>query len=189
MRSYPKHDFPVAYVRKYLEPGPIVLISSAYRGKTNLMTLGWQTVMEFSPSLVGCMISDGNHSFEMIRRSRECVINVPTVDLAKPVVQIGNCSGDAVDKFAKFGLTPEPAAVVKAQLVRECVANFECRLADARMVNRYNFFIFEVVKAHVARSPAYPNTLHYHYHGRGIFSSTGRRLDLRKATHWKWPIT
>jgi flavin reductase (DIM6/NTAB) family NADH-FMN oxidoreductase RutF len=76
-----KSDFPVSQVRRYLEPGPIVLVSSAYAGARNIMTMGWQTVMEFTPSLVGCVISSANHSFEMIRQSRECVINLPTTKL------------------------------------------------------------------------------------------------------------
>ena len=65
-------------IRRYLEPGPAVLVSSAWKGKTNIMAMGWHMVLEFSPSLVGCCISNSNHSFEMIRRSKECVINVPT---------------------------------------------------------------------------------------------------------------
>jgi flavin reductase (DIM6/NTAB) family NADH-FMN oxidoreductase RutF len=150
-----KADFPVSDVRRYLEPGPIVLVSSAWRGKTNIMTMGWHTVMEFVPSLVGCMISSGNHSHGMIRRSGECVINVPTTALTREVIGIGNCSGAAVDKFKKFKLTAEPAAAVGAPLIRECHANFECRLKDDRLVDQYSFFIFEVVKAHVAPRPKY----------------------------------
>src|SRR5919202_2160921 len=94
-----KIDFPVSQVRRYLEPGPIVLVSSAWRGKTNIMTLGWHTVMEFTPSLVGCMIAGGNHSFHMVRNSGECVINLPTTALTDAVVGIGNTSGSEVDKF------------------------------------------------------------------------------------------
>ena len=119
-----KLDFPLAQVRRYLEPGPIVLISSAFGGAANIMTLGWHTVMEFTPSLVGCMIAGGNHSFELIRQSRECVINLPTTTLTNQVVGIGNCSGADVDKFEKFGLTASKAALVKAPLIAECVANF-----------------------------------------------------------------
>src|SRR5277367_1738830 len=52
-----KTDFPVGQVRRYLEPGPIVLVSSRWRGKTNIMTMGWHTVMEFTPSLLGCVIA------------------------------------------------------------------------------------------------------------------------------------
>ena len=71
-------------------PGPIVLVSSAWKGETNIMTMGWHMIMEFEPSLVGCYIWSENHSFDMIRRSKECVINVPTVDIATKVVGIGN---------------------------------------------------------------------------------------------------
>lgn len=172
-----KTDFPVSDVRRYLEPGPIVLVSSAWRGGTNIMTMGWHTVMEFVPSLVGCMISAGNHSHDMIRRSGECVINVPTTALTSKVVGIGNCSGASTDKFKKFELTPEPASKVKAPLIRECYASFECKLSDGRLVSQYNFFIFEVVKAHVARRPKYPQTLHYT--GDGIFMVSGKIISRR----------
>src|ERR1700723_380741 len=104
MKTYSKKDFPVSNVRQLLEPGPVVLVSSAWKGRTNIMTMGWHTVMEFSPSLIGCIISSQNHSFEMIKKSRECVFNIPTQNMARQVVGIGNCSGAEVDKFAKFKL-------------------------------------------------------------------------------------
>jgi flavin reductase (DIM6/NTAB) family NADH-FMN oxidoreductase RutF len=104
-----KVELPVEKVRRYLEPGPIVLVSSAWNGRRNIMPMGWHTVMEFSPSLIGCVISSANHSFEMVRRSGECVINLPTTALTDEVIGIGNCSGAAIDKFARFGLTPEKA--------------------------------------------------------------------------------
>jgi flavin reductase (DIM6/NTAB) family NADH-FMN oxidoreductase RutF len=172
-----KRDFPVQDIRRFLEPGPIVLVSSAWRGRTNIMTMGWHTVLEFSPSLVGCLISRGSHSHEMIRKSRECVINVPTVELAAQVVDIGNCSGAAVDKFARFKLTAAEAQQVKAPLIAECHANLECRLVDDRLRDRYDFFIFEVVKAHAAATPKYPRTIHYR--GDGMFMVAGRSLNLR----------
>ena len=142
------------------------------------MTMGWHTVMEFSPSLVGCVIAGSNHSFDLIRRSRECVINVPTLELARTAVGIGNCSGRDVDKFKTFKLTPVTATKVKAPLIAECYANLECRLHDARLVNKYNFFIFEVVKAHVATSPKNPTTIHYR--GDGAFMVSGRSISLRR---------
>ena len=93
MPRYTKKDFPTHDIRRFLEPGPIVLVSSAHKDQTNIMTMGWHMVMEFSPSLVACLISGGNHSFELIRDSKQCVINIPTVDIAETVVKIGNCSG------------------------------------------------------------------------------------------------
>ncbi|WP_437968706.1 flavin reductase family protein [Sorangium sp. So ce260] len=171
MKPYRKNDFPVAEIRRFLEPGPIVLVSSAWRREINIMTMGWHTVMEFTPSLVGCVISGANHSFELIRRSKECVINIPTVELAKAVVGIGNSSGRDTDKFSAFGLTPVPGTKVRAPLIAECYANLECRLVDARLVKTYNFFIFEVVMAHAATTPRYPRTLHYR--GDGVFMLSG----------------
>ena len=172
-----KTDFPVSEVRRYLEPGPIVLVSSQWKGATNIMTLGWQTVLEFSPSLVGLMISSGNHSHDMIRRSKECVINLPTTALTDIVVGIGNTSGEETDKFAAFNLTAQKASKVGAPLIGECHASFECRLHDDAMVDKYNFFIFEVVKAHVAKSPKHPETLHYT--GDGVFMTAGKIISRR----------
>lgn len=172
-----KRDFPVSQVRRYLEPGPVVLVSSRWRGRANIMTMGWHTVMEFTPSLVGCVIAGGNHSFRMIRNSGECVINLPTTALADAVVGIGNTSGAEIDKFREFGLTADEAEEVGAPLIRECHASFECRLYDDALVARYNFFIFEVVKAHVAASPKHPKTLHYT--GGGVFVIPGGIISRR----------
>ncbi|OWQ47928.1 flavin reductase [Roseateles noduli] len=172
-----KRDFPVEQVRRYLEPGPIVLVSSRWRGRDNVMTMGWHLVMEFSPSLIGCVISSANHSHEMIRRSRECVINLPTTALTDTVVRVGNCSGAEVDKFEAFGLTRQPAGQVEAPLIGECHAAFECRLHDTALIKRYDFFIFEVVKAHVATRPKHPETLHYT--GDGTFVVAGKVISRR----------
>ena len=177
MIYYKKKDFPTSKIRKFLEPGPIVLVSSMWKGESNIMTMGWHTMMEFTPSLFGCIISGSNHSFELIRKSKECVINIPTVNLAREVVGIGNCSGSDVDKFKKFSLTVAKGSKVKAPLIKECFANFECRIKDSRMVSKYNFFIFEFLKAHVAVSPKYPTTLHYR--GEGVFMVSGKHSSFR----------
>ena len=99
MQTIEKEDFPLGDIRRYLEPGPIVLVSSAWQGKANIMAMGWHMMLGFSPALFACYIWDGNHSFEALRKSRQSVINLPTPDLVDEVVGIGNCSGDAVDKF------------------------------------------------------------------------------------------
>lgn len=169
--TYAKKDFPVSNIRRFLEPGPIVLVSSAWKGQTNIMTMGWHMIMEFQPSLVGCYIWSANHSFDMIRKSRECAINIPTADLGAKVVGIGNTSGRDVDKFAKFGLTARPGAKIDAPLVEECYANFECRLVDSSLIRKYSLFVLEVVKAHVPTSPRFPQTLHYR--GDGLFMISG----------------
>lgn len=172
-----KKHFPVSNARRYLEPGPVVLITSRCDGQSNIMTLGWHTILAFSPSLVGCMISAGNHSHKMIRQSRECVINLPTTELTDQVIGVGNTSGAHVDKFSEFGLTPEPTQQVCAPAIKECYANFECRLYDEALVDTYSFFIFEIVAAQVMEAPEYPTTLHYT--GDGKFMVSGEMIDRR----------
>ena len=176
-RSRRKTDLPVSKIRRYLEPGPIVLVTSAHGDERNIMTMGWHTVMEFTPSLIGCVIAGGNHSFGLIRRSKECVINLPTTALTDQVVGIGNTSGAEIDKFDKFNLTRHKAQEANAPLIAECHASFERRLADGRLLSKYNFFIFEVVKAHVAASPKHPETLHYT--GGGVFMIAGKVISRR----------
>src|SRR5712675_1556543 len=171
MPNYEKVDFPVSNVRRFLEPGPIVLVSSAHKDKTNIMTMGWHMIMEFEPSLIGCYIWTENHSFEMIRASQQCVINLPTADMAATVVKIGNSSGRDIDKFAEFGLSPRSGTHVQAPLIEQCYANFECRPKDASLIRKYSLFVFEVVKAHVATAPKFPKTIHYR--GDGEFMIPG----------------
>ncbi len=178
MKTYRKQDYPLDRIRRHLETGPIVLVSSAWNGKTNIMTMGWHMMLEFTPALFGCCIAEGNHSFEMIRNSEECVINVPTIDLADAAVGIGNTTGARLDKFKHFGLTPGTATKVTAPLIDECYASFECQLAEGSLISRYNLFIWEVVKAHVSPSPKNPRTLHYR--GDGEFMVAGRTLNLRE---------
>lgn len=172
-----KIDLPVSEIRRYLEPGPIVLVTSAHGDQRNIMAMGWHTVMEFTPSLVGCVIAGGNHSFGLIRRSKECVINLPTTALTDQVIGVGNTSGAEIDKFEKFKLTPHKAQQVNAPLIGECHASFECRLADGSLISKYNFFIFEVMKALVAASPKHPKTLHYT--GDGVFMIAGKVISRR----------
>ena len=105
------------------------------------------------------------------------MINVPTTALTTEVVGVGNTTGAAVDKFEHFKLTADPAERVAAPLVRECHTNLECKLADDSLIDRYNFFIFEVVKAHVAATPKYPETLHYT--GDGVFMVSGKIISRR----------
>lgn len=173
-RSYRKTDMPVEQIRRLLEPGPIVLVSSRWQNRNNIMTMGWHCVMEFSPSLIGCMITATNHSFDMVRQSGECVINIPTADMLDTIIGIGNTSGRRVDKFKKFHLTPGEAATVSAPVIEECYAHFECRVADRKMLEKYNFFILEVKRATAAVWPRYPRTVHYR--GNGVFMESGRNI-------------
>ena len=171
-----KQSFPLSKVYGLLEPGPVLLLSTVHKGRINAMAMSWHTMMEFEPPLVGCVVSGRDFSFTALKATRECVLNIPTVDLAQKVVDCGNSSGRNVDKFAAFGLTPEPAALVGAPLISECYANLECKVVDTRWVNRYNFFVLEVVTAWTDPTHKDPHTLHHR--GWGAFMVAGDTIRL-----------
>jgi len=171
-----KRTLPLARVYRLLEPGPVVMVTTARQGRANIMAMSWHTMMEFLPPLVGCVISNRNHTFDIVKATRECVINIPTVELAKKVVGCGNTSGRRVDKFSAFQLTPVPASLVSAPLIDECYVNLECRVVDARLVAKYNFFVLQVVKAWIDPSRKDPRTIHHL--GMGAFMVAGRKIKL-----------
>lgn len=178
MEKLKKEPYELSEIRRYLEPGPIVLVSSSHRGERNIMTMGWHMMLGFSPALFGCYIWPGNHSHALISRSEECVVNLPTRALLDQVVGIGNSTGSDLDKFEAFGLTAVDADIVGAPMIDECYANFECRLHDRSQVSRYNLFIWEVVKAHVSVEPSLPETVHYLGHGE--FMVAGKVVNCRR---------
>ena len=88
-----------------LEPGPVVLVTTRDGTRANIMTISWTMVVDFTP-VFAITTGEWNFSYAALRRTRECVIAIPTVDLLDKVVGIGTCSGKDTDKFARFGLTP-----------------------------------------------------------------------------------
>jgi flavin reductase (DIM6/NTAB) family NADH-FMN oxidoreductase RutF len=172
----PRRSLPLSRVYRLLEPGPVTLVTTSDRGRANVMPMSWQTMLEFEPPLVGCVISNRNFSFTALRATKQCVIAIPEADIAREVVGCCNCSGRRTDKFARFGLTPLPASQVAAPLIAECFANLECRVVDTRAVAKYCFFVLEVVAAWIDPARKSPRTLHHR--GRGEFMVAGETIRL-----------
>jgi len=165
-----------------MESGPVVLVTTRYGGKSNIMTISWTMVVDFTP-LFAMTTGPWNHSYAALRRSRECVIAIPTVDLLDRVVGIGTCSGADTDKFKKFGLTPVKGKLVGPPLIRECLANIECNVID--IVKKHNIVVLEGVAAYYDGSRKEKRTLHAM--GDGSFVADGRKLDRRKMMRSKLP--
>ena len=170
-------ELPLSEVYQLLEPGPVVLLTTAHRGRANVMTMSWHMMVEFTPPLVACVVSSANYSFAALRATKECVIAIPALALAPKVVEIGNCSGRTVEKFEKFGLTTASARRVAAPLVNECFANLECKVTDTRLVNKYNLFVLEVLQAWA--DPAHRDARTIHHRGYGAFVVDGETIKLK----------
>ena len=164
-----------------IESGPVVLVTTNDGKKNNIMTISWTMVLDFTPRFA-ITTGEWNYSFRALKRTKECVIAIPTVDLLDKVVGIGTCSGKDTDKFVQFSLTPMPGRVVKAPLIKECLANIECRVVD--IVRKHSIVVLEAVAAHAA-SRREKRTVHAV--GDGTFIVDGRRLSRRSQMASKIP--
>jgi flavin reductase (DIM6/NTAB) family NADH-FMN oxidoreductase RutF len=170
-------DLPLSEVYQLLEPGPVVFLTTARKNRANVMTMSWHMMVEFEPPLVACVVSSADHSYAALRVTKQCVIAIPALHLAPKVVEVGNCSGRDVDKFEAFGLTPVPAETVVPPLISECFANLECKVVNTRLVNTYNLFILEVLKAWTDPGQRHPKTIHHL--GYGKFAVDGEIIHLK----------
>jgi flavin reductase (DIM6/NTAB) family NADH-FMN oxidoreductase RutF len=165
-----------------LEPGPVVFITTNDGEKNNIMTISWTMVMDFTP-IFAITTGPWNYSYAALTKSRECVIAIPTVDLIDQVVGVGTCSGADTDKFEKFGLTSVKGKYVRSPLIKECLANIECKVID--IVKKHNIVVLEGVAAYFDSSRKEKRTIHAI--GDGTFVVDGRKLDRRQMMRSKLP--
>lgn len=177
----PKTSLNLSEVYRLIEPGPVVLVSTMNDTKANIMTMSWHMMVDFEPPILACVISNRDFTFDIVSKTKELVINIPTIELAEKVVACGNTSGRNIDKFKKFGLTASKATYVQAPLITECYANLECKLIDTKMSETYNIFICEVMKAWIDSARTNSRTLHHC--GNGRFVVDGEIIQL--ASHMK----
>ena len=165
-----------------LESGPVVLVTTRDGRKNNIMTISWTMVVDFTP-VFAITTGEWNHSFAALRKNRECVIAVPTVDLLDKVVGIGTCTGADTDKFSRFELTPVPAKLVRPPLIKECLANIECKVID--IIDKHSIIVLEAVAAYVDTVRKERRTVHAV--GDGTFIVDGRKIDRKKMMASKLP--
>lgn len=165
-----------------LEPGPVVLVVTRDEKKNNIMTISWTMVMDFTP-IFAITTGPWNYSFSALQKTKECVIAIPTVDLLDKVVGTGTCSSADTDKFNKFGLTPVKGKHVRPPLIKECLANIECKVID--IVEKHNIVVLKGVAAYLDEARKEKRTVHAT--GDGTFIADGRKLDRRKLMAARLP--
>ena len=165
-----------------MESGPVVLVTTNDGKKNNIMTISWTMVVDFTP-MFAMTTGPWNYSFAALSKTKECVIAIPTVDLVDTVVGIGTCSGSDTDKFEKFMLTPVKGKHVRAPLIKECLANIECKVID--IVQEHNIIVLDGIAAFIDDKREEKRTLHAV--GDGTFIVDGRKLDRREMMRSKLP--
>lgn len=176
------HEMPIERAFTLIEPGPVVLVTTAKGHHRNIMTISWTVVMDFTPK-IGIVTGAWNHSYRALMESGECVIAIPDTNMSEKVVGIGTCTGAVTDKFRSFGLTAVRAKSVKAPLIAECIANIECRIIDH--VVSHDLFVFQGLRAWI--DPDHRKRRMFHAVGDGTFVADGRRFSHKAMMAAKLP--
>lgn len=135
---------------RLLYPRNVVMVSCTDKtGKANIVTLAWSMPTSFDPPLVAISVSPRRHSHRLIEETKEFVVNVPTIEIARETLFCGRVSGRKHDKFREAPLTAISAKKVQAPIIEECVAHLECKLVQKITTGDHTIFIGRVVTAHV----------------------------------------
>jgi len=162
----------------YIEPGPVVLLTTKDGRKNNICTISWTMAIDFAaPCHIAICTGAWNHSFNIMMKTKECCLCIPSADMAAKVVGIGTTSGEEVSKFKQFALTAEKGSCVKAPLIKECIACLECKVID--YIDKYGLVILECEELWVDKKREFKPTLHAN--GDGTFRVDSEKIiNLRK---------
>lgn len=138
-----KKDIPITQAFRLAYPKIVCLITA----KENIITLAWTTAISFNPPIFGVSIGPTRYSHKLIEESGEFGVNLPTMDIVDKVLFCGRNSGRKINKFEKTGLTPILAKKINVSLIKECVANFECKVIDTQKYGDHTLFVGKVVAA------------------------------------------
>jgi flavin reductase (DIM6/NTAB) family NADH-FMN oxidoreductase RutF len=152
-----------------ISPKPVVLVTCTdEKGKPNIITIAAVAGAGHNPPMFSIAVREDRYSYNLIEKAGEFVINVPTANMGKESAICGRLSGKNVDKFKEAKLTPVPAEIVKAPLIKECPINIECKVVGSVKPGTHRIFVGQVVATHVEE---------------GVFDG---RLDLRKLPTLIW---
>ena len=182
-----KREVPERFVHRLICSGPVVLVTSRYRDRTNVMAVGWVTPLSQWPPLVGIAVHPATLSHDLIKRSGQFALNIPGRPLAEAVVKVGTRSGYEVgDKFAWAGLTPAEPKQIEVPLIEECLAWLECGVIEAFELGDHTFFVGEVLSAE-AEEEAFDEiwllpdeeVKPLHHLGGSSFAVLGSRIEVK----------
>lgn len=136
-----------------LYPCPVVLVSCVdKKERPNIITLSWVGIACSRPPIIGIgvlNIKRFKFSYNLIKQTKEFVVNIPSAGILQEVDYIGEVSGKDHDKFMETELTPQNATKVKPPLIKECPVNLECKLKQIVKLGSHNLILGRVVYVHV----------------------------------------
>lgn len=176
-------EVPIEKALTYIEPGPVVLVTTSDGRKNNVMTISWTMAIDFDQHIV-LTTGEWNYSFGTMMRTKECVVCIPPAQMIDKVIRIGTVSGVDTDKFSLFHLKALPAQTVQAPLLDGCIACLECKVTD--YIERYGFVVLKVMR--VVENRDCTDQRMIHARGDGTFTADGETFNCRKLMANKLPL-
>ncbi|MFH1540757.1 MAG: flavin reductase family protein [Elusimicrobiota bacterium] len=172
----------IAY--RLINHGPVALITTSdKKGKPNVMTLAWTTVVNSEPPIIAIAMGEQAYSQKLIKETKEFVINIPDKKLMKKVLYCGSISGKNIDKIKKAGLTQISSIKIKSPKIKECFAHIECKVINKFKFSDVMLFISKIIYADIEESAwADDEVLNtdkiktIHHLGGGWFAEIGKRF-------------
>lgn len=140
--------YDITDARRLLNPGPVAIVTTAWRGMTNAAPIAWTAPVSMEPPLVGCVIHPHRHTADMIRFSEEFAINIPSPALLKQTAFLGSLTGLNNSKLEASGLELFNALRIDAPLIEGALAWIECGLEDVLRIGDHTLFVGRVVTVH-----------------------------------------
>ena len=132
-----------------LYPVPAVMVSCQREGgKPNIITVAWAGTICSDPAMLSISVRKNRYSYDIIKETKEFVVNLTTKQLCRATDYCGVRSGRDVDKFQEMHLTPQPSEKVKAPGIAESPVNIECRVTQVLELGTHDMFMAEVVCVH-----------------------------------------
>lgn len=142
-----KKEIHLEKANRILNIGGVVLVTASFEGKESIATVAWNMPVSKRPPLVAIALAPERYTYTLIEKSKEFALNLPTLELLRETYLCGKISGREVDKFRKAKLTREKSRFISAPLIKECIANLECKVTNIYLAGDHNLIIAEVLRA------------------------------------------
>lgn len=132
-----------------LYPVPAVMVTCKDESIDNIITIAWAGTVCTDPAMVSISMRKSRYSYEIIKKTKEFIINLPGKELAFAVDFSGVRSGKNIDKFKHLNLTKKLGNKVNVNMIEECPVNIECKLKEIVQLGSHDMFLAEVLAVNV----------------------------------------
>ena len=135
----------------FIYPIPAVMVSCGDMEKANIITVAWTGIINTNPAMCYISVRPERYSYNIIKETKEFVINLTTKELTYATDWCGVKSGAKVDKFKEMNLTKEKSNFVKCPSIKESPVSIECKVKEIKELGSHHMFIAEVLSINASK--------------------------------------